>query len=230
MASYLRPRRGKKATAESRAVVLKKGEVFFEIGANGISTGSSAKACGKIKMGDGSTTYSNLGYFIDVDTSVIAFTNTATATAAAQGNDYYSQLNAIAPTATVKSIFGNVKSLLYKMATNLTELNNDTGGQWINAGQAGGTTRVLTTLYGFNNITGIYVLLINSSGVVLDSKIISDKFAIDIMGELAGSGQGAISVTYGGDNYGEAWLKANQISVYTSANTINIRVYVRVDN
>ena len=125
MASYLRPRRGKKATAESQAIVLKKGEVFFEIDANGISTGSSAKACGKIKMGDGSTTYSNLGYFIDVDTSVIAFTDTATATAAAQGDDYYSQLNAIAPTATVKSIFGNVKSLLYKMATNLTELNND---------------------------------------------------------------------------------------------------------
>ena len=129
MASYLRPRRGKKATAESQAIVLKKGEVFFEIDANGISTGSSAKACGKIKMGDGSTTYSNLGYFIDVDTSVIAFTDTATATAAAQGDDYYSQLNAIAPTATVKSIFGNVKSLLYKMATNLTELNNDKGGE-----------------------------------------------------------------------------------------------------
>lgn len=128
MASYLRPRRGKKATAESQAIVLKKGEVFFEINANGISTGSSAKACGKIKMGDGSTTYSNLGYFIDVDTSVIAFTDTATATAAAQGDQYYSQLNAIAPTATVKSIFGNVKSLLYKMATNLTELNNESGG------------------------------------------------------------------------------------------------------
>ena len=30
MASYLRPRRGKKATAESQNIVLKRGEVFFE--------------------------------------------------------------------------------------------------------------------------------------------------------------------------------------------------------
>ena len=30
MASYLRPRRGKEATAKSQNIVLKRGEVFFE--------------------------------------------------------------------------------------------------------------------------------------------------------------------------------------------------------
>lgn len=74
------------------------------------------------------------------------------------------------------------------------------------------------------------MLLINSNGVVLDSKIISDKFAIDILGELAGNDQSAISVMYGGAYYGQAWLKANQISAYTSANGLYIQVYVRVDN
>ena len=66
--------------------------------------------------------------------------------------------------------------------------------------------------------------------MVLDSKIISDKFAIDIMGELAGSDQCAIALYYGGAYYGQAWLKANQISAYTSANGFYIQVYVRVDS
>ena len=128
MASYLRPRRGQKSTAESQAIVLKKGEVFFEIGNSGTpTTGSSAIAFGKIKMGDGSTTYSNLGYFIDVDTTAVAWDNTGytSATSASQGADLYGNLNAITPSATVKSIFGNIKALLYKLSTQVTQLNND---------------------------------------------------------------------------------------------------------
>ena len=60
MASYLRPRRGKKSTATSQAIVLKRGEVFFEVPDTGVGTGA-----GKIKMGDGTTTYANLPYFSD---------------------------------------------------------------------------------------------------------------------------------------------------------------------
>ena len=36
MASYLRPRRGKKTTAESQNIVLKRGEVFFESPGGGL--------------------------------------------------------------------------------------------------------------------------------------------------------------------------------------------------
>ena len=128
MASYLRPRRGRKSTAETQAIVLKKGEVFFEIGNDGTpTTGSDAVAFGKIKMGNGLSTYQNLGYFIDVDTSVVDWDNTgySTATSADQGGDLYGNLNAIAPTATMKSILGNVKALLYKLSTQVTTLNND---------------------------------------------------------------------------------------------------------
>ena len=59
MASYLRPRRGKEATAKSQNIVLKRGEVFFETPSGGVGTG-----IGKIKMGDGSTSYASLPYFL----------------------------------------------------------------------------------------------------------------------------------------------------------------------
>ena len=58
MANYLKPRRGKKATAISQNLLLKKGEIFFEYPDTGTGTGA-----GKIKMGDGTTTYNNLPYF-----------------------------------------------------------------------------------------------------------------------------------------------------------------------
>ena len=60
MASYLRPRRGKKATAEAQNIILKRGEVFFETPTTGVGTG-----IGKIKIGDGTSTYSNLPYFLE---------------------------------------------------------------------------------------------------------------------------------------------------------------------
>jgi hypothetical protein len=134
MASYLRPRRGQKSTAETQAIELKKGEVFFEIGNGGTPTtyASSAavatgKSFGKIKMGNGTNTYQTLGYFIDVDTTVVAWTDPYpnNATSAAQGSQLYANLNAINTSANVKTIFNNIKSLLYKMATQVTKLNND---------------------------------------------------------------------------------------------------------
>jgi hypothetical protein len=61
MASYLRPRRGKKATAIAQLTAsapLKRGEIFFEVPDTGVGTGY-----GNIKMGDGSTGYDALPYF-----------------------------------------------------------------------------------------------------------------------------------------------------------------------
>lgn len=61
MSSYLRPRRGKKSTAIAQLTSsnpLKRGEIFFEVPDDGVGTGA-----GKIKMGDGVTTYADLPYF-----------------------------------------------------------------------------------------------------------------------------------------------------------------------
>lgn len=124
MASYLKPRRGKKATAITQSMVLKRGEVFFEIDENGITTGANAKACGKIKMGDGVTTYDNLGYFIDVETCPIGFVNTPAATETYQGSTYYEDLNAIEANSTVATIISKIKSLLFNLSADITVLSN----------------------------------------------------------------------------------------------------------
>ena len=126
MASYLRPRRGKKIAAETLDIVLRRGEVFFEIGNNGNpTTGTDAKSFGKIKMGDGTTEYSNLGYFIDVDTTAVDWTDTTTtATSRDQGADNYATLNEIVPSATMKSILASIKSLLFGLSTKVTTIQN----------------------------------------------------------------------------------------------------------
>lgn len=118
MASYLRPRRGKRATAISQNIILKKGEVFFEVPDGGVGTGA-----GKIKMGDGTTTYQNLPYFyepavVDVASSTIAFEE-------ATSTDNTTLLNAIASGAQTSTLMGNIKKLLRNLNTSVTSLNND---------------------------------------------------------------------------------------------------------
>ena len=63
-----KPKRGKKATAESQNIVLQNGEIFFET-----PSGGAGKGAGKIKMGDGITAYTNLPYFLqDTNTTYSA--------------------------------------------------------------------------------------------------------------------------------------------------------------
>lgn len=131
MASYLRPRRGKKATATSQLTAsapLKRGEIFFEVPDTGVGTGT-----GKIKMGDGTTAYSSLPYFmeqptVDYTNAVVAWTNTTAA-----DSDPYSTnatyANKIAPSASLKTIFTNLKKLLMNYNSQLTTLNNDLGNK-----------------------------------------------------------------------------------------------------
>ena len=118
MASYLRPRRGKKATAISQNIILKKGEVFFEVPDGGVGTGA-----GKIKMGDGTTAYGNLPYFyepavVDVSTAPITFTESSE-------TNNTNLLNAITTGAQTGTLFGNIKKLLRNLDTSVTSLNND---------------------------------------------------------------------------------------------------------
>lgn len=128
MASYLRPRRGKKATAVAQLTAsapLKRGEVFFEVPDGGVGTGA-----GKIKMGDGSTAYSSLPYFleqteeIDIDTATVGFTN-STAAESSPYSTNATHANAIVPSASMKTIFTNLKQLLLNYNSQLTTLNND---------------------------------------------------------------------------------------------------------
>ena len=107
MAKHLRPRRGKKSTAESQKIVLQRGEVFFECPDTGVGTGA-----GKIKVGDGVTEYANLPYFVepgsgsgDISDSAVTFTeNTSTSNT--------TLLNTIATGASLKVITGAVKKML----------------------------------------------------------------------------------------------------------------------
>ena len=59
MGGIFRPFRGKRSTAISKDIILKKGEVFFEVPDTGVGTGA-----GKIVMGDGQTKYEDLPYYI----------------------------------------------------------------------------------------------------------------------------------------------------------------------
>ena len=118
MASHLKPYRGKKATAESQNIVLKRGEVFFEVPVGGVGTG-----IGKIKMGDGTTAYSDLPYFSSVDDTVVSWTDTAD-TIDTTNNTNVALLNAFVPTKNVKSLFGTAKQLLVNLDRSVTVLNN----------------------------------------------------------------------------------------------------------
>ena len=122
MASYLRPRRGKEATAKSQNIVLKRGEIFFETPAGGVGTG-----IGRLKMGDGSTSYASLPYFLrqldlNDNNTKCAFTNVTAATNKSNNNTY---LNNIAPGNSLKTLFQNIKQLLLNYNSQLTSLNND---------------------------------------------------------------------------------------------------------
>ena len=58
-----RPRRGKRATAISKNIILKSGEVFFEVPETGVGT-----AAGNIVMGDGTSAYADLPYYTESNT------------------------------------------------------------------------------------------------------------------------------------------------------------------
>ena len=115
MAVYLRPKRAKKATATSQAIVLKRGEIFFEVPTGGVGTG-----IGKIKMGDGTTTYSSLPYFTSTEDDKVAFTN-VTATTASSNNATY--LTDFSPTATLKTNFNKIKQLLFNLNGQVSSIN-----------------------------------------------------------------------------------------------------------
>lgn len=108
MANYLRPRRGKRSTAESQDIILKKGEIFFEAPDTGVGKGA-----GRIKIGDGVTPYTSLPYFYDYTNFVTDLVNsTITFTPTAEENNNI-LLNRIIPGAKISIIIAAIKNLLY---------------------------------------------------------------------------------------------------------------------
>ena len=115
MASYLKPRRGTYSTASSKLRrsadgVLKNGEIFFELNNSG-----AGKGVGKIKMGDGSTDYSSLSYFLSLQDSPITFTAT-------ESTD---QISSLKSGVSIPNAFRYIKSSLAYLKTQVTNLNND---------------------------------------------------------------------------------------------------------
>ena len=125
MASYLRPRRGKKATALSQNITLKAGEVFFETPTTGVGTGA-----GRIMMGNGSNNYTYLNnnkkaFITDIncpDCYISNFTATAGNTTLTNNDTY---LNNMKPGASASTFFSNLWTLLSSHNKQLTQLNND---------------------------------------------------------------------------------------------------------
>jgi len=149
MGSYLRPRRGKKATATSQGIVLKRGEVFFECPDTGVGTGK-----GKIKVGDGSSAYASLPYFMedtDVGNATVAFTDSSTATDKSNNTTY---LTNIKPANSLITLLTNLKQLLVNYNSQLTALNNDLPFPLAISGSTYGYKKTDGTFVGFRKPTG----------------------------------------------------------------------------
>lgn len=128
--SFLKPRRGRKSTADASGIILKKGEIFFEVNESG-----SGKGYGRMKMGDGTTVYKDLPYFINTSAdSTITFTESTTTANA-------TLLNEIASGAKLSTIIGSVKKLLRNLDSGKQDKKKvilgtsdpgDVGGIWYN--------------------------------------------------------------------------------------------------
>ena len=120
---YLLPRRGTKGAAISDNIILQRGELYFEVPDTGIATGF-----GKIKMGDGSTAYSDLPYFLKQsivdeneyfnDEMSIPFTDTSTVT-----NNNSELLLGVSSGNTTSNLFTNIKQLLYNFNSKIAYIN-----------------------------------------------------------------------------------------------------------
>lgn len=180
MASYLRPRRGKKATAIAQLTAsapLKRGEVFFEVPDAGTGTGA-----GKIKMGDGSTAYESLPYFLepfDPDSATVGFTD-ATAAESDPYTTNATHANAIVPTANFKTIFTNLKQLLLNYNSQFTKLNNDLGNlpyKSIEGSYTGKSAKKYVEICKLNLDAGAWILI----GFVDGEKSINSIYNIAFM-------------------------------------------------
>ena len=204
MASYLKPRRGTYSTASSKltsssAGVLKNGEIFFELNASG-----AGKGMGKIKMGDGSTNYSSLPYFLSLTDCGISFT----------ANESTDQISSLVSGVTIPNAFRYIKSSLAYLKTQVTNLNNDlsyTTASNITIPQ-NSWVKVLNKSF----TAGIYIFL---ARVLYPSNGAGQRYCY--IGEGIGE-VGLLSVSQPGNAYGDSIVENVMIYRLTTTTTINI--------
>ena len=116
MSKIFKPRRGKQSTmaGTKKTTVLANGEMFIEVPDTGAGTGHA-----RMKMGDGSTAYSELPYAMgDTENDEIAFgSNTSTTVATA--------LNSVTSGGKLKNIIAGLKQAVSLCNTSITQLNDD---------------------------------------------------------------------------------------------------------
>lgn len=128
MANYLRPRRGRESTMQEKNIILKKGEVFFEM-----PEGGCGKGIGKLKVGDGVTPYNSLPYFLEQkiyyfdeseDGVTVDFSATDTSKSSLDEiyNTYYPQ---IASGQKLSTIIVAIKAILSKLHSQVASNTSD---------------------------------------------------------------------------------------------------------
>jgi len=120
MASYLRPLRGKRSTAEEQNIVLRRGEIFFEAPDGGVGTGT-----GRIKIGDGTTPYTSLPYFFDHDEFVSDLSNSTISFLETSITDNSVLLSTIVTDAKVNIITAAIKNLLANLNNSVISLTKE---------------------------------------------------------------------------------------------------------
>lgn len=164
MANYLRPRRGKRATAESQNIILKKGEIFFEAPDAGVGKGA-----GRIKIGDGVTAYTSLPYFYDYSSFVTDLANSTISFTPTTETNNTVLLNKIVSGAKVSIIIAAIKNLLVNINNSvsslITEKNKYVYSSAVSCPVAATTCTINSTAITSNSLIEIFAN--NPSGDVL---------------------------------------------------------------
>ena len=204
MASYLKPRRGTYSTASSKLTssadgVLKNGEIFFELNSSG-----AGKGVGKIKMGDGSTNYSSLPYFLSLQDSTITFTAT-------ESTD---QISSLVSGVTIPNAFRYIKSSLAYLKTQVTNLNNDL--DYTTASSITIPPNSWVKVLNKSFTAGIYIFL---ARVLYPSNEVGQRYCY--IGEGIGE-VGLLSVSQPGNAYGASIVENIMLYHLKTSTTINI--------
>lgn len=209
----LRPPRGKQTTAESEGLILKEGGVFFETPEDGVGTGAGA-----IKIGDGTTEYSKLPYFIKDNTESVegildgTLTVGKATTATKAGTSTYSTNSAKATSAT-SAVYSN-HAVNADTATYAS--NCGTASYSSNSAKATSATNAGTATYSVNSGTASYAS--SSNNATTASKAGTATYATN-------SGTSVYSTNAGTSTYSTNSGSASKATSATSATYSSTATY-----
>lgn len=172
-----KPFRGFKNNANE--IILESGEVFFEMRDD--ITDHRGITRGKIKMGDGTTPYPELPYFLgnDITGQLLDFDDVS-------DGDGDVDLTKIEPNKPIENIFHNLKVQLYNIINKIIAVNNDLSDQindvnTLASGKADGVTGPSNVMYakGLNLSDDRYIQYIDSYGSYYRARISNNVQALD---------------------------------------------------